>query len=92
MLAQLGNLHEAGRELAEARERAAKAETEVDFLRERLADLRSRLDAVDPATAAPPVAPDTTSAASQPDGIAVTRPLELVRSYYAGWRTRRRGS
>ncbi len=41
MLVQLGNLHQAGQELAEARERAAKAETEVRFLRERLADLRS---------------------------------------------------
>ena len=42
MLAQLGNLHEAGRELAEARERAAKAETEAAFLRERLAETRAR--------------------------------------------------
>lgn len=42
MLMQLGNLHEAGRELAEARERAAKAETEASFLRERLKDLRER--------------------------------------------------
>lgn len=41
MLDQLGNLHEAGRELAEARERAARAETEAAFLRERLADLRA---------------------------------------------------
>ncbi len=40
MLQQLGNLHEAGRQLAEARERAAKAETEARFLRERLAELR----------------------------------------------------
>lgn len=42
MLMQLGNLHEAGRELAEARERAAKAETEATFLRERLRDLRGQ--------------------------------------------------
>lgn len=40
MLNQLGNLHEAGQQLAEARERAAKAETEATFLRERLAELR----------------------------------------------------
>lgn len=44
MLLQLGNLHEAGRQLAEARERAAKAETEARFLRERLAELRARLE------------------------------------------------
>lgn len=42
LLRQLGNLHEAGRDLAEARERAAKAETEARFLRERLAELRQQ--------------------------------------------------
>jgi hypothetical protein len=40
MLHQLGNLHEAGQQLAEARERAARAETEAAFLRERLGELR----------------------------------------------------
>ncbi len=40
MLMQLGNLHDAGQQLAAARERAAKAETEARFLRERLAELR----------------------------------------------------
>lgn len=43
MLMQLGNLHEAGQELAEARERAGRAETEATFLRERLAELREQL-------------------------------------------------
>lgn len=43
MLLQLGNLHEAGQQLAEARERAGRAETEALFLRERLADLRDQL-------------------------------------------------
>jgi len=41
MLNQLGNLHEAGQQLAEASERAAKAETEATFLRERLAEMRA---------------------------------------------------
>jgi hypothetical protein len=41
VLMQLGNLHKAGQELAEARERAARAETEAVFLRERLAELRA---------------------------------------------------
>jgi hypothetical protein len=41
MLHQLGNLHEAGQQLAEARERAARAETEAAFLRERLAEMRA---------------------------------------------------
>ena len=40
LMEQLGNLHEAGTNLAEARERAAKAETEATFLRERLAEMR----------------------------------------------------
>lgn len=49
MLDQLGNLHEAGRELAEARERAARAETEAAFLRERLAEMRARASSGPPA-------------------------------------------
>ncbi|MBN2113704.1 MAG: helix-turn-helix domain-containing protein [Acidimicrobiia bacterium] len=44
LLSQLGHLHEAGQQLAEARERAAKAETEASFLRERLAELRQERD------------------------------------------------
>lgn len=44
VLNQLGNLHEAGHELAEARERAARAETQVEFLRERLSELRQQLE------------------------------------------------
>lgn len=44
MLGQLGNLHEAGQQLAEARERAAKAETEAEFLKERLREMRRRAE------------------------------------------------
>lgn len=44
LMDQLGNLHEAGLQLAEARERAAKAETEASFLRERLAEMRTERD------------------------------------------------
>ena len=44
LMDQLGNLHEAGLLLAEARERAAKAETEAGFLRERLGEMRSERD------------------------------------------------
>lgn len=39
---QLGNLHQAGQDLAEARERAARAETQVEFLKEQLADEKAR--------------------------------------------------
>jgi hypothetical protein len=48
MLMQLGNLHKAGQELAEARERAARAETEATFLRERLAELRQTTKTPEP--------------------------------------------
>jgi hypothetical protein len=92
MLNQLGNLHEAGRELAEARERAAKAETEAHFLRSRVTDLRERLEAAErTATSgtvadepAPPKVLEPSRAA-----ILVPRPLAVVRAYYAGWRARR---
>ena len=59
VLNQLGNLHEAGQQLAEARERAAKAETEAAFLRERLAELRSQLDTPvpEPPSSTPPTQP-----------------------------------
>ncbi len=50
MLTQLGNLHEAGQQLATARERAAKAETEATFLRERLAELRNDAPPLDAET------------------------------------------
>ena len=44
LMDQLGNLHDAGVQLAEARERAVKAETEATFLRERLAEMRGERD------------------------------------------------
>jgi hypothetical protein len=63
MMEQLGNLHQAGQQLADARERAAKAETETTFLRERLAELRAeneRLRAAEaPATPASATPEDT---------------------------------
>jgi len=67
MLDQLGNLHEAGRELAEARERAGRAEATAEFQAERrqiaeetLAQLQADLDVLrtaaenEPAPAAVP--------------------------------------
>ena len=46
VLNQLGNLHEASQQMAEARERAAKAELEAEFLREKLKNTRQPLDEV----------------------------------------------
>lgn len=60
MLLQLGNLHEAGQQLAEARERAGKAETEAKFLRERLAELRTQPRS-GPQPAAAPLSPSEPS-------------------------------
>lgn len=88
MLKQLGNLHDAGQQLAEARERAAKAETESRFLKERLTELRDELDtARGKATARSP-----DDSGDGPSGHR-SSPTSLVRSIYKGWRAgRRRGS
>ena len=81
MLMQLGNLHEAGQQLAEARERAAKAETEALFLRERLGELR-REQLGTPTV----VAPEPEDAPPEPP----PRAEKLWRYVYRGWRSRRR--
>jgi len=44
VLKQLGNLHEANQVMAESRERAAKAEAEAEFLREKLKNTREELE------------------------------------------------
>ena len=78
MLMQLGNLHEAGQQLAQARERAAKAETEATFLRERLAELRAQMEpAADSAHAPSPSATDDDAPS-------------MWRYVMRGWRTRRK--
>jgi len=96
MLLQLGNLHEAGQQLAEARERAGKAETEARFLRERLADIRGQLaDArhATPSTNPPPI-DEPGSADSQSDetrGAEDRRePDRLWRYVFNRWQHRRR--
>jgi hypothetical protein len=58
LLGQLGNIHEAGQQLAEARERMGRAETENDFLKERIRDLRAQLER----QADTPIAPVVTAA------------------------------
>lgn len=90
MLNQLGNLHEAGQQLAEARERAAKAETESQFLKERLADLREELEKTRTETAGkeeaheePDEEPDVPSPGTQ-------SPIRIARKIYDGWRSKRR--
>ena len=66
LIDQLGNLHEAGLMLAEARERAVKAETEASFLRERLAEMRSERDDLRRTTSRAPAATEPPQAVDQP--------------------------
>lgn len=97
MINQLGNLHEAGQQLAEARERAGRAETEALFLRERLAEMRSQGA---PSSEPPPVVPDGVppSGAPQPEPEpqahtvkGTTREMEPAWLYlYRRWENRTR--
>ncbi len=80
VLEQLGNLHEAGQQLAEAKERAARAETESQFLRERLAELRAAAPVSEPPDGAAPTV-------SQPPR---RRRLDVIRSAYRDLRSPRR--
>ena len=45
ILEQVGHVHEAGQQVAEARERAARAETENEFLKEQLRELKAQVRA-----------------------------------------------
>lgn len=83
MLMQLGNLHEAGQQLAEARERAAKAETEAEFLRAQLKEMRDRRTE--------PSAEDQETAHARSEDEPSTEPksTSFVRYIYRGWRSRR---
>jgi hypothetical protein len=98
MLNQLGNLHEAGQQLAEARERAAKAETQATFLRERLAELREELAAERLRSEPPGVEqPAVESAPSQPSPEPQVRsagltayPAAMLTQLRATWKVRRR--
>lgn len=102
MINQLGNLHDAGQQLAEARERAAKAETEALFLRERLAELRQIPLTV---TTDPPVAariedpvPDGDPVAENPvdlpaesvEALEIADTTTYWRYLTTGWRDRKR--
>lgn len=88
MLNQLGNLHEAGQQLAEARERAAKAETEATFLRERLTELRQ--DPSSTASPASPAPPPTPVPPTTSTGAAAEAPEKVWR--YLVRRVRDRGN
>lgn len=89
IMEQLGNLHEAGQQLAEARERAAKAETENDFLRAQVRELKearpasARRKPAAPAQPTPPTPPEAAPAAS-PAAVQETR-AKRARRRVSGW-------
>jgi hypothetical protein len=96
MVNQLGNLHEAGQQLAEARERAARAETEATFLRERLSELRRQAEepvvAAEPKTepaveVAEPIAVEPVAPENQPREDRDIEPAWLY--LYRRWENRR---
>ena len=95
MLNQLGNLHEAGQQLAEARERAAKAETEATFLRERLAEMRAQNEEGSQLTADSSQS-STISREPDEDGAHGVDGVESTTSYWRyltfGWRDRKKRS
>ena len=85
LLGQLGNIHEAGQQLAEARERMGRAETENVFLKERIRDLRAQLEKDEaPATPEVPIGSDHPEAAPSP------RRAVKVEFNVPDWLTRRR--
>jgi hypothetical protein len=104
VLNQLGNLHEAGQQLADARERAAKAETEASFLRERLAELRQQeapsATEQSPVASPPPSGGDEgqdepwmpTAVEPEPsaEATATAAPVRIWRYLSDGWKSRRR--
>jgi hypothetical protein len=81
LMDQLGNIHEAGLLLAEARERAAKAETEAEFLRERLGEIRSERDELKRETATPSGARPTSA------GPTATRRPTTWEAFKRWWRS-----
>lgn len=82
ILEQVGHVHEAGQQLADARERAARAEAENEFLREQLRDLKAQKRAPrrPAAPATQPTPPDPTAAVVPPAGNARLRRVRVAAS------------
>jgi hypothetical protein len=90
MLNQLGNLHEAGQDLAVARERAAKAETEVSFLRERLAEIRGAAEEEGPRATDDVIEAKGMDPVQGIDESAPDQTTTYWRYLTTGWRDRRK--
>ena len=83
ILEQVGHVHEAGQQLADARERAARAEAENEFLRAQLRDLKAQKRS--PRRPAAPVVvdatvPDPPASEYPPTGNARLRRVRVVAS------------
>ncbi len=86
ILEQVGHVHEAGQQLADARERAARAETENRFLHEQLKELKTkhrstRRVSPKPTTPSVPAAAASTSAEAQPAETLSTRARERLSNW-----------
>lgn len=104
LLSQLGNLHEAGQQLAEARERMARAETENSFLKERVRELRQVMEQLsgpptpagpDPAPPEPDVIPSAEAPVPDTASPEMSPPVEVRRTLRVElrlppWMSRRR--
>lgn len=82
ILEQVGHVHEAGQQLADARERAARAETENEFLKEQLRDLKAQKRP--PRRPAAPATPPTEPATGPVATVTVTR-FRRARSVAGRW-------
>ena len=76
---QLGNLHQAGQDLAEARERAARAETQVEFLKQQLADEKAKRRKPSTPKAAAPAAQPAAEPAPTPQPAVDLRAIPRAR-------------
>jgi len=89
LMDQLGNIHEAGLMLAEARERAARAETEAEFLRERLGEIRTERDELKAATKTNEIAKLTATPTTRTDPAPTPRPTawDMAKRWWRGGRS-----
>lgn len=82
ILEQVGHVHEAGQQLADARERAARAETENEFLKEQLRELKAQKR---PRRPAAPAATPPASTAPAPTPVAAVGRVRRARAVAGRW-------
>jgi|GEM_PF-3052319 hypothetical protein len=87
ILEQVGNVHDSGQQLADAKERSARAETENEFLKEQLRDLKSQKKAL-----RRPAAPATPAAVPEPAPIDEMHSTPRARAVERLTRARKRAS